>query len=403
MRRYDRNINMNAFSYRVQTLQPSAIREILKFTADPEVISFAASNPAPEAFPTEEIARITNDILTNTPIDALQYSITEGYAPLREWIRQDLKKKGMFDEYEEDVVITSGAQQAMEVVTKEICNEGDVIICEAPTFIGSLNAFRSYNAKLVGIEMEDDGINIEKLEEALIKYQRTAFIYLIPNFQNPTGKTMSLEKRKKVLALAQKYNVYILEDNPYGDLRYLGEDIPSIKSMDKTGHVLYAGTFSKTLAPGLRVGYLCTPKNVIAKAVVCMQVSTVHTSILPQMITYRFVTENDFEAHLERLRAIYKHKSDLMLTNLKLKMPKSIKFTEPEGGLFIWGTLPDGDMPYFCKKAVQNKVAVVPGNAFLTDENAPCLSFRLNYSTPTDEQIEQGVDILATVAKTMYR
>ena len=403
MRRYDRNINMNAFSYRVQTLQPSAIREILKFTADPEVISFAAGNPAPEAFPTEEIARITNDILTNTPIDALQYSITEGYAPLREWIRQDLKKKGMFDEYEEDVVITSGAQQAMEVVTKEICNEGDVIICEAPTFIGSLNAFRSYNAKLVGIEMEDDGINIEKLEAALIKYQRTAFIYLIPNFQNPTGKTMSLEKRKKVLALAQKYNVYILEDNPYGDLRYLGEDIPSIKSMDKTGHVLYAGTFSKTLAPGLRVGYLCAPKNVIAKAVVCMQVSTVHTSILPQMITYRFVTENDFEAHLERLRAIYKHKSDLMLTNLKLKMPNSIKFTEPEGGLFIWGTLPDGDMPYFCKKAVQNKVAVVPGNAFLTDENAPYLSFRLNYSTPTDEQIEQGVDILATVAKTMYR
>ena len=403
MRRYDRNINMNAFSYRVQTLQPSAIREILKFTADPEVISFAAGNPAPEAFPTEEIARITNDILTNTPIDALQYSITEGYAPLREWIRQDLKKKGMFDEYEEDVVITSGAQQAMEVVTKEICNEGDVIICEAPTFIGSLNAFRSYNAKLVGIEMEDDGITIEKLEEALEKYQRTAFIYLIPNFQNPTGKTMSLEKRKKVLALAQKYNVYILADNPYGDLRYLGDDIPSLKSMSKPGPVLYAGTFSKTLAPGLRVGYLCAPKNVIAKAVVCMQVSTVHTSILPQMITYRFVTENDFEAHLERLRAIYKHKSDLMLTNLKLKMPKSIKFTEPEGGLFIWGTLPDGDMPYFCKKAVQNKVAVVPGNAFLTDENAPCLSFRLNYSTPTDEQIEQGVDILAAVAKTMYR
>ena len=214
---------------------------------------------------------------------------------------------------------------------------------------------------------------------------------------------MSLEKRKKVLELAQKYNVYILEDNPYGDLRYFGEDVPTIKSLDKTGHVLYAGTFSKTLAPGLRVGYLCAPKNVIAKAVVCMQVSTVHTSILPQMIAYKFVTENNFEEHLEKLRAIYKHKSDLMLTNLKMKMPKSIKFTEPEGGLFIWGTLPDGDMPYFCKKAVQNKVAVVPGNAFLTDENAPCLSFRLNYSTPTDEQIEKGVDILAEVAKTMYR
>ncbi|MBQ2799337.1 MAG: PLP-dependent aminotransferase family protein [Ruminiclostridium sp.] len=394
---------MNAFSYRVQSLQPSAIREILKFTADPTVISFAAGNPAPEAFPTEEIKRITNDILTNQPIDALQYSITEGYTPLRNWVKEDLAKKNMFDKNEDEVVITSGAQQAIEVVTKEICNEGDVIICEAPTFIGSLNSFRSYNAKLVGVEMEEDGINIEKLEEALKKYQRTAFIYLIPNFQNPTGKTMSLEKRKQVLALAEKYNVYILEDNPYGELRYFGEDIPSIKSLDKTGKVLYVGSFSKVLAPGLRVGYLCAPQNVIQKAVVCMQVSTVHTSILPQMICHKFVTENDFSAHLEMLREIYRKKSDLMLTNLKMLMPKSIKFTEPEGGLFIWGTLPDGDMNYFCKKAVKNKVAVVPGNAFLTNENEPSLSFRLNYSTPTDEQIVEGVKILAEVAKTMYK
>lgn len=396
-------INMNAFSHRVQSLQPSAIREILKFTADPSVISFAAGNPAPEAFPVDEINRITNEILKENPIDALQYSITEGYTPLRNWIKDDLKKKNMFDANDEDVVITSGAQQAIEVTTKEICNEGDTIICEAPSFIGSLNAFRSYNAKLVGVEMDDDGINIEKLEKALIDNPRTAFIYLIPNFQNPTGKTMSLEKRRQALALAQKYNVYILEDNPYGDLRYLGEDVPSIKSLDKTGHVIYAGTFSKVLAPGLRVGYLCAPKNVIAKAVVCMQVSTVHTSILPQMIAYKFVTENDFEAHLEKLRGIYRKKSELMLTNLKMYMPKSIKFTEPEGGLFIWGTLPDGDMSYFCKKAVKNKVAVVPGNAFLTDESQPCLSFRLNYSTPTDEEIEKGVKILAEVAKTMYR
>lgn len=394
---------MNAFSFRVQTLQPSAIREILKFTSDPTVISFAAGNPAPEAFPAEEIKRITNEILTTQPIDALQYSITEGYTPLRNWLKADLEKKNIFRKNEDDVVITSGAQQAIEVVTKEICNEGDVIICEAPTFIGSLNAFRSYNAKLVGVEMEDDGINLEKLEDALKKYQRTAFIYLIPNFQNPTGKTMSLEKRKKVLALAEKYNVYILEDNPYGDLRYIGEDVPTLKSLDKTGKVLYVGSFSKVLAPGLRVGYLCAPQNVISKAVVCMQVSTVHTSILPQMICHKFVTENDFEAHLESLRDIYRKKADLMLGNLKMLMPKSIKFTEPEGGLFIWGTLPDGDMNYFCKKAVKNKVAVVPGNAFLTNENDPCLSFRLNYSTPTDEQINEGVKILAEVAKTMYK
>ncbi len=400
--RRDVIFDMNAFSYRVEALQPSAIREILKFTADPSVISFAAGNPAPEAFPVEEIKRITNEILTETPIDALQYSVTEGYAPLRQWIRDDLTKKNMLGK-DDEVVITSGAQQAIEVATKEICNEGDVIICEAPTFIGSLNAFRSYNAKLVGIEMEEDGINTDKLERALQKYHRVAFIYLIPNFQNPTGITMSLEKRKKVIELARKYNVYILEDNPYGDLRFAGDDLPTIKSMDTTGNVIYAGTFSKVLAPGLRVGYMCAPSNVIAKAVVCMQVSTVHTSILPQMIAYRFVTENDFEEHIHGLKEIYRKKSDLMLGKLKMTMPKSIKFTEPEGGLFIWGTLPDGDMNYFCKKAVKNKVAVVPGNAFLVNENAPCLSFRLNYSTPTDEQIEKGVDILAEVARDFYR
>ena len=255
---------MNAFSDRVMSLQPSAIREILKFTADPTVISFAAGNPAPEAFPVEEIKRITNEILEKNPIDALQYSVTEGYTPLRNWIKEDLTKKGMFNKDDEDVVITSGAQQAIEVCTKELCNEGETIICEAPSFIGSLNAFRSYNAKLVGVPMDDEGIDLEKLEQALIENPRTAFIYLIPNFQNPTGKTMSLERRKAVLRLARHYNVYILEDNPYGDLRYIGEDVPSIKSLDTTGHVLYAGTFSKVLSPGLRVGYLCAPKNVIA-------------------------------------------------------------------------------------------------------------------------------------------
>ena len=391
------------FSDRVSSLKPSAIREIFKYAADPSVVSLSAGNPSPDAFPSKEIAEISAKVLAEDPISVLQYSVSEGYTPLRKHLTEYMKKEHNTGSDNDDILITTGAQQIMDLCSKALVNEGDVVICEAPSFIGSLNTFRSYNAKLAGVPVEPDGMNTEKLEEALKANPNAKLIYTIPNFQNPSGVTMSLEKRKAVLALAQKYNVYILEDNPYGDLRYIGENVPTIKSLDKNGNVLYAGTFSKTLAPGLRVGYLCAPKNVIAKAVVCMQVSTVHTSILPQMITYKFVTENDFEQHLEKLREIYKRKSDLMLTNLKMKMPKSIKFTEPEGGLFIWGTLPDGDMPYFCKKAVKNKVAVVPGNAFLTDENAPCLSFRLNYSTPTDEQIEKGVDILAEVASTMYR
>lgn len=394
---------MNAFSYRIQGLQPSAIREILKFTSDPSVISFAGGNPAPEAFPVEEIKEITAGLLDSDPAGALQYSVSEGYTPLRDWIKDDLYQKGIFNWNNDDVIITAGAQQCIEMAAKVICNEGDAILCEAPSFIGSLNAFRSYNSRLVGVPMDDEGMDPVLLEEALKKNPRTAFIYVIPNFQNPTGKTTTLERRKAILELAYKYNVLILEDNPYGDLRFAGEDVPSIRSLDTKGHVIYAGTFSKTLAPGLRVGYMCADKSIIAKAVCALQVSTVHTSILSQRIVHGFVTRYNFNEHIERLRDIYRKKCELMLNCLKYKMPRSITFTEPDGGLFIWGTLPEGDMSYFCKKAVENKVAVVPGNAFLVDESQPTRSFRINYSTPSAEQIEKGTDILAAVAKTMYK
>lgn len=393
---------MNAFSYRISGVAPSAIREILKSTADPSMISFAAGNPAPEAFPVDEIRRISNEILTEEPIAALQYSITEGYPKLREWLKRLMAEKGNFNEAEQELVITSGAQQAIETCAKIFCNEGEVIICENPSFIGSLNAFRSYNAKLVGVEMDNDGMIPERLEAALKANPRTAFIYTIPNFQNPMGVTMSPERRKQVLELAYKYNVLIVEDNPYGDLRFAGIDVPSIKSLDTKGHVIYAGSFSKVLSPGLRVGFMIATKMIISKATVALQTSTVHPNIWAQMVAYKFVTETDFEEHLENLRQIYKNKCSLMLNSLKFAMPRSIDFTEPEGGLFLWGTLPCGDMNAFVKAALAEKVAVVPGTAFLVDEKQATLGFRLNYSTPTDEQIEKGVELLAKVAKTMY-
>lgn len=393
---------MNAFSYRIAGVQPSAIREILKFTSDPEVISFAAGNPAPEAFPVDTIRKISDEIFAEEPINALQYSITEGYPKLRQWLKDDMQAKKNFDPDSEELIITSGAQQAIETCAKIFCNEGETIICEDPSFIGSLNAFRTYNAKLVGVPMDDDGMIPEKLEQALKDNPRTAFIYVIPNFQNPTGKTTTLERRKAILQLAYKYNVLVLEDNPYGDLRFAGIDVPTIKSLDTRGHVIYAGSFSKVLSPGLRVGYMIASKMIVSKATVALQTSTVHTNIWAQMVAYRFVTQVNFEEHLERLREIYKNKCSLMLNSLKFAMPRSINFTEPEGGLFIWGTLPLGDMNAFCKAAVQSKVAVVPGNAFSVDESKPSWSFRLNYSTPTDEQIEKGVAILAEVAKTMF-
>lgn len=393
------------FSEKVSNLQASAIREILKFTSDPEVISFAAGNPAPEAFPVDDIKRISNEILNKNPILALQYSLTEGYTPLRNVLKERMLKEGNFDSDKDELIITSGAQQSNELCAKVLCDEGDTIICEAPSFIGSLNAFKSYNVNLVGIELEEDGINLEKLEEAIKTNQNTKLIYLIPNFQNPTGRTMSLEKRKRVYELAEKYDIFILEDNPYGDIRFAGEHIQSIKSMDTDGRVIYSGTFSKVLAPGIRVGYCSAPKEIISKIVVCKQVSDVHTNIWAQVLAERFLSTCDMENHLRQIRKIYKHKCELMLSEIKKNFSDKIKYTVPEGGLFIWCTLPEGyDMMSFCKRAVEEyKVAVVPGTAFTVNETDKTTSFRLNFSTPTDDEIIKGCELIGKLSKEMFR
>lgn len=394
---------LKPFSNKVAGVAPSAIREILKFTADPEVISFAAGNPAPEAFPVETIRKISDDIFAEEPINALQYSVTEGYMPLRKRLENDLRSKNMFAE-NDMVVITDGAQQAIETTAKILCNEGDVILCEDPSFIGSLNAFRSYGVKLVGLPTDSDGILPDEMENVLKTYNTVKFLYTIPNFQNPTGNTTSLERRKQILALAEKYGIYILEDNPYGDLRFAGEPVPSYKSLDTKGNVLYAGTFSKTLAPGLRVGYLCGERDILQKAVVGLQTSTVHANIWAQMLTYRFVTTVDFGEHLAHLQDIYRQKYTRMANALKANMPECVTYSQPQGGLFIWATIPDNyDMNAFCTEAVHQKVAVVPGNAFLSDENAVSHSFRLNFSTPTDEQIDRGTEILGKCAKEFFK
>ncbi|MGN0601774.1 MAG: PLP-dependent aminotransferase family protein [Oscillospiraceae bacterium] len=391
------------FSEKVSHLQASAIREILKFTSDPEVISFAAGNPAPEAFPVDEIERISKEIFAQDPILALQYSITEGYPKLREQLKERMAKEGNFDPERDDLIITSGAQQANELTAKVLCDEGDTLVCEAPSFIGSLNAFKSYNVDLQGVSLEEDGINIEELEKVL-KEKRVKLIYLIPNFQNPTGLTTSLEKRKLVYELAKKYGAVILEDNPYGDLRFKGENIQSIKSLDRDGIVVYSGTFSKVLAPGIRVGYVSGPKEIIQKIIVCKQVSDVHTNIWAQVLASKFLEQCNMDQHLATLRAIYKHKCRLMLSEIEKNFSQKISFTRPEGGLFIWCTLPeDCDMMSFCKRAVQEyKVALVPGTAFMVNETDKTSSFRVNFSTPTDEQIIKGCELVGKLSKEMF-
>ena len=390
------------FSDRVQGLKPSAIREILKNSSAPGIIPLSAGNPAPDAFPSEDIRRISAELLENTPIEALQYGVTEGYAPLREHLRTYMKQKHGVGTEQDDILITSGAQQVMDLLTKTLLNEGDTVLCEAPSFIGSLNTFRSYRAKLRGIPMEEDGIDTEALRQALTEEQNVKYLYTIPNFQNPSGITMSLEKRKKVYELCKAHNVIILEDNPYGDLRFAGEDLPSIKSFDTDGIVMYAGSFSKVISPGMRVGYAIGPKEVIQKMVVCKQGEDVHSNMWAQIVCHRFMTECDYEAHLNRLREIYRRKSSVLLAAMEQHFRPLITWSEFQGGLFAWCTLPeDIDMLEFVKAGTEKKVCVVPGTAFLTDEAEPCSSFRINFSTPTDEQLKEGIEILGRLAREM--
>lgn len=390
-----------SFSDRVQALKPSAIREIFKYAADPEVVSLSAGNPSPEAFPIEEIKEISSRLLEENPIGVLQYSVTEGYPQLRETLKEYMKSHHNIGRDFDDILITTGAQQIMDLATKSLVNEGDVVITEAPSFIGSLNTFRSYNAKLVGVKIDDDGMNMEELKKALQTHKNARFIYTIPNFQNPSGITMSLEKRKKMYELAKKYNVLILEDNPYGDLRYSGEYIPCIKSFDDEGIVLYAGSMSKVISPGIRVAYVIAPKPIFQKMVVCKQGNDVHTNIWSQMVCNELMTKYDFDAHLEKLRNLYRKKAQFMMDLMdKYLVPMGITYAKITGGLFTMCTLPDYvDMQEFCKDAIKNKVCVVPGNAFLTDESEECHTFRVNFSTPTDEQLEKGIKLLAKTAE----
>lgn len=390
------------FSDRVKSLKPSAIREILKNSSAPGLIPLSAGNPAPDAFPYEAIRQVSATLLEDTPIEALQYGVTEGYTPLREHLRGYMRQKHNAGGEGDDILITSGAQQVMDLLTKTLLNEGDTVLCESPSFIGSLNTFRSYRAKLVGIPLEEDGMDTARLEAALRSEKNIKYLYTIPNFQNPSGITMSLEKRKRVYELCRDHGVMILEDNPYGDLRFAGEDLPPIKSFDTEGVVLYAGSFSKVVSPGMRVGYAIGPKEVISKMVVCKQGEDVHSNMWAQIVCHRFMTQFDYEAHLQTLRGIYRRKSAVLLEAMEEHFRPLITWSKFEGGLFAWCTLPEGvDMLEFVKRAMARKACVVPGTAFLTDETEPCRSFRVNFSTPTDGQLQEGVKILGQVAKEM--
>ena len=390
------------FSDKLREMKPSAIREIFKSLGTPGAISFAGGNPAPESFPVDKIAEISADIFKNNAAAALQYSTTEGYPKLRELVAERIKTKFSVGRDFDSTIITSGGQQGIELACKVLCNEGDTVIAENPSFIGALNAFRSLGANLVGVDMEEDGINLTALEETLKNTPNAKLLYLIPTFHNPCGTCMSYEKRVAVLALAKKYDVIIIEDNPYGELRFAGEEIPTIKSMDDEGRVIYCGSFSKILSAGMRVGFLCAHEDLVAKIVVAKQVEDVHTNIFFQMICAEFMSRYDMDTHIETIRALYRRKANLMLDALDRDMPDCVKYARPEGGLFLWCTLPEHiDVAEFINRAKEQLVFVVTGKAFNCDEGAGTHSFRLNYSMPSDENIDKGIKILGDIIRDM--
>ena len=386
------------FADRVKPMKGSAIREMFKRMADPEIISLAGGNPASELFPADELSKIAGKILMTSPTVALQYGTTDGYPKMKDCAIARAKEAGAYKEGDE-VLIMTGANQGIDLTAKAIINKGDKIIVESPSFIGSLNAFRTYECELVGVDVEADGMDISKLEEALKANSDAKLLYTIPTFQNPTGTTMSLEKRKKVLELSSEYDLLLMEDNPYGDLRFRGEDLPTLKSLDTEGRVIYCGSFSKILSPGMRLGYVIGPPKLLEKVEMLKQVNDVHTPMLTQMMCVQFMKKYDINKYIAKNRKLYKEKCDTMISAMEEYFPKGkVEWTVPEGGIFLWCTCPTiTDVSVVVNKALEKKVAIVPGSNFAIDQSLPSNKFRLNFSSASKSDITEAIKRLGEV------
>jgi len=384
------------FSERVEYIKPSPIRELLKLTQQPGVISFAGGLPAPESFPIKEMKRVSAMVLDEMGPAAMQYSTTEGVPALRSFIAERMKRQGMKVE-ESQILITNGSQQGLDFTGKLFIDRGDVVICESPSYVGALNAFNAYCPTFVEVETDDSGMMVESLETKLKQNPQAKFIYLIPDFQNPTGRTLGADRREKIVRMAEEYGVPIVEDNPYGELRFEGESLPTLKHYDQTGSVIYLGTFSKTFCPGLRIGWVAASPEIIRKYVLVKQGADLQTNTMTQMELAKFVEVYDFDDHVQKVVDIYRKRRDAMLSTMDEEFPKNIRYTYPNGGMFTWVEMADGfDATQVLEKALKQKVAFVPGSPFFTaggHEN----TFRLNYGTMTEEKIIEGIKRLGRV------
>jgi 2-aminoadipate transaminase len=390
------------FADRTNYIKASAIRELLKLTQRPEIISFAGGLPAPELFPIEKIDEISSKVIKENGRSALQYTTTEGYPKLREIIAEQRMKPNGIKCTAENIMITNGSQQGLEFSAKLFINEGDIILCESPSYLGALNAFKVYGPKFIEIPMDDNGMIVEELEKTLEKYPQTKMIYTIPDFQNPSGKTMSLERRKKVAELGAKFKIPVIEDSPYGELRFEGDRLPCIQSFDKEGYVITLGTFSKTFCPGLRLGWVCANPEIVQKYVLVKQGADLQSGTINQMVAARFMQDYDLDEHIQKIVKIYRKRRDLMIDSMKKYFPEEVEYTYPEGGLFTWVELrEDIDAEEVNREALKQNVAFVPGGSFYPNGGNKN-HFRLNYSNMPDEKIVEGIKKLGDVLKTYY-
>ena len=386
------------YSKRMKDVKASEIRELLKLTIKPEVISFAGGLPAPELFPIEEMKRVSLKILEESGQQALQYSPTEGFPPLRQKIAKRMEKLRV-GTYSDNILITNGSQQGLDFSGKIFLDAEDVVIVESPSYLGAINAFRAYQCKFVEIPTDDNGMIMEELERALNTTKNVKMIYVIPDFQNPSGRTWSLERRTKLIELANKFDLPIVEDNPYGELRFEGERIPSIKSLDREGRVIFLGTFSKTFCPGLRIGWVCASDEILNKYILVKQGADLQSNSMSQRELNEFLESYDLDGHIEKIKRLYKERRDLMINAIKEYFPSEVKYTYPQGGLFTWAVLPEHiNARELMVKALERNVAFVPGGAFFPNggnEN----TMRINYSNMPGDRIVEGIKVLGEVIK----
>jgi len=380
---------------RMSRMKTSAVREILKVAERPEILSFAGGLPAPELFPVEAIAQAHAEVFAHEGPAAMQYSTTEGYGPLREWICAHLAQRGQHATIEQ-VITTAGSQQGIDLVAKVMLDPGDVVVVENPSYLAALQNFAGYEADIRVVGSDDHGMRVEELEE-LVTECRPKLIYIVPNFHNPKGTTLSLERRHALVRFAQRHGVLILEDNPYGELRFRGEALPSLASLDEAGVVVQLGTFSKTLAPGLRIGWAVGSRELVRSLTIVKQSTDLHTATLAQRATARLLKTFDYDGHLLKLRAVYGQRCQTMLNALETHMPEGTRWTHPDGGMFLWAELPRGMRGEdILPRAIEQRVAFVPGSPFFAAHpKSECI--RLNFSNRPPELIDEGMRRLASV------